>query len=106
MQEGEPPDREIQIVGAAPEAVREPLPVPVGDREREQQFSRDDAEGCRQRTVSRSARNDQLRQREGHVRVDEQREHVDGDKRPGEQPGEPVDVLDREARPVAQLGPA
>jgi hypothetical protein len=103
VHDGERPHGEVQVVRAAPEAVRKPASIAVRDREREQELGRDDSERGREGTVRSGAGNHQLCERERHVSIDEQCENVQRDERAGQQAEEAVHVLDREARPVAQL---
>src|SRR6266496_3080835 len=104
VHEREQPDREVEVMRAPPEAVRERLAVVVRHGERHEQLGRDHAEGDRDRPVGRRPGNQDVGQRERQVAVDEQRAHVDEDERSCEQPNEAVHVLEREARPAGQLG--
>ena len=85
---------------APPEAIGQPPPVVVRDREREQQLGGGDAETRPERPVARRERDDQLGEREGEKRVGGDRKHVNADERPDEKAAEAMDLLDGEARPA------
>ena len=99
----EAPDREVEVVRLPPEAVRQPLPVVVRDREGEQELGGGDPEPRPERPVARRERDEQLGEREGEERVGRDGQDVDADEGAHEQAAEAVDVLHREARPAAAL---
>src|SRR4051794_13867401 len=72
VHEREQPHPEIQVMRAAPEAVRQRLPVAVRDRERREQLGGDDARGDGERPVRRRPRHQQVPKRERQGRGDEQ----------------------------------
>ena len=69
MDRGEPPDGEVEVVRLPPEAVREPLPVVVRDREGDEQLGGGDPQPCPDRPVGRGERHEQLGEGEGQERV-------------------------------------
>ena len=103
VEEARRPDREVEVVRLPPEAIRQPLPVVVRDRERDEELGGGDPEAGPERAVGRRERDEELDERERQERVDRDGQDVDADQRADEQAAEAVDVLDREARPAAAL---
>ena len=84
-------------MGATPDPVGEAGAKPVRDRNRQEKLERDDSEPCCEWAVPRREGNDDLGERERNDRVEGNGADMDGDEHSGEDPEEPMDVLDGEA---------